>query len=173
MFVNVQCQQYDPIIRLYATGIDQDFITSILTDPKNQCLLYTNDVERATTSASTPDHSIGFIVYRITKTAVETRVYILLLAVHCEYQSCGYGSLMLKDLFEQSPDILNLKQHKKLVTSQTCVRFVIHSTRNNVRFYYNNGFRRTRTNCLYRTIYKYEAYCQNDVIMTFRVTYNV
>lgn len=156
MFLNVECHQYASLIRQYATGINDGFLTLILSDPKNQCLLYTN---------GTPDHSIGFIVYRITKTMVETRIYILLLAVHAEYQSCGYGSLMLKDLFEEYYDILNLDR----VTSSTVkpkIRFVIHSTRDSVRFYYNNGFRRSRTNFLYRIIYKYESYCQNDIIMT-------
>lgn len=150
MFINVQCRHYATIIKHFATGITEGFLTVILDDPKNKCLLYTN---------SSVEEPVGFVVYRITKTRNETRFYMLLLAVHPEQQSVGYGSMIISDLAHQYRTIMNDTRSKT-------IRVVIHSTRDNARFYYHNGFRRTRTNYIYRTIYKYEQYDQTDFVMT-------
>lgn len=150
MFINVPCCDHCRTIQHFATDINVNFLSLILHDPKNKCLMYTNGSSEA---------AIGMMVYRTTKTNTETRFYILLLAVNPEYQSVGYGSLMLKDLFHQYRTIMND------FTSAT-VRVVIHSTDDSVRFYYNNGFRRSRENYLYRIIYKYEKYRETDTIMT-------
>ena len=153
MFIKVPCADHYSTIQHFATDINVNFLSLILNDPKNQCLMYTNGCS---------DAAIGTMVYRTTKTKTETRFYMLLLAVNPDYQSVGYGSLMLKDLFQQYRTIMNDS------TSAT-VRVVIHPTYDNVRFYYNNGFRRSRENYLYRIIYKYEKYRETDTIMTRRV----
>ena len=153
MFINVQCLEYEDYIRYFATDITDGFLSAILTDPKNQCFLYTN---------GSLEEPIGFVVYRTTKTRHETRFYMLLLAVNPEQQSVGYGSMMISDLAHQYRTVMN-------DTKSKTIRMVIHSTRDNIRFYHHNGFRRTRTNHIYRTIYKYEHYDQTDFVMTLMI----
>lgn len=151
MYTIGDCNDYSSYIMKYASGINKKFISLIVADKKNKCLLFTN---------GDSDDVIGFIVYRITKTCNETRFYILLLTVHPKYQAVGYGSLMLNDLFENYRDILQDYKSNN-------IRIVIHSTNDNVRFYFNNGFRKSRENYLYRIIYLYEKYKDTDIIMTY------
>ena len=142
------------IIQSISPTINSIFIDNIYHDPMNITIGFSIDTDEQNYN----QNLIGYIVYRktILNQGLEVRYYILLLTIVPSMQRLGYGSLILQEFIN-------------LVERRNFTKIIVHSTDDNYRFYHSNGFRRTRTNYRYRTLYRYEKYDATDYVMIRRL----
>lgn len=148
MFKQIDSSYYS-MLSYYSNDISKLFIDRVMEN--NTIILgYFHETDR-----NVKTDPIGFIIYRKTKVKKQSRYFILLISISPMLRGVGYGRMLINEFIHNFIDIQN-----SIV--------IVHSTLQRYSFYKSLEFKRTRYNYLYKTIYKYEPYDENDIILVKR-----
>jgi len=133
----------------YSNNINEKYIEIIKKDEKNRMIISCVD--------NIDDNQIiSFIIYRKIVLKNEINFIILLISVHEDFRSNGYGKIILDEFINY---IYNIRSKKN-------INIIIHPLDSSEEFFISNGFAKIKRS---RFLKNYEGYSSNKDILLYKL----
>lgn len=146
MIYNVNPLTVDLNYSKYSDNINEKYVEIIKKDEKNKMII----------SCIDDNQIISFIIYRKVILKNEINFIILLISVHEDFRSNGYGKIILDEFINY---ICNIRSKKS-------INIIIHPLDSSEEFFISNGFEKIKRS---RFLKNYEGYSSNKDILLYKL----